>query len=92
MKLVTGDFVRKVAAGGICGRVREAVSLKSTHDILVLIDAYEVVNATERSWRILQGVVAGCVAVTLFGGDLHWQQTAACREMGSDTFIVLRPI
>ena len=91
MKLVTGDFVRKLGAGGFCGRVREAVELTSKHDIRVLIDVYEVVNATESSWNILQGVVGGCIAVTSFGGDSHWQHAAAWREMGSHVFTVLRP-
>ena len=91
MRLVTGDFVRKLGAGGFCGRAREAVELTSKHDIRVLIDVYEVVNATESSWNILQGVVGGCIAVTSFGGDSHWQHAAAWREMGSDVFTVLRP-
>ena len=91
MRLVIGDFVRKLGAGGFCGRVREAVELKSKNDTRVLLDVYEVVNATENSWNILQSVVGGCIAVTSFGGDSHWQHAAAWSEMGSDVFIVLRP-
>ena len=91
LRVHAGDFLRKLGAGAFCGRVREAVALKSKHDIRVLMDVYDVVNATEKSWNILQGVDDGCVAVTSFGGDAHWQQAVAWREMGSDTFTVLRP-
>ena len=71
--------------------MREAVALKSKHDIRVLIDVYEVVNATEKSWSIVQSVVGGYVAVISFGGDSHWQHAVAWSEMGSDMFTVLRP-